>query len=157
TQPLLAWADLDGDGIRDAVWLDAGTGQIEVSATPVLGSVLHVDYSLAIADTDPTHYLVAVADFDQDGSDEVLLMNTVAGTTSLLRYGIRDGSLGAPPALALMPVSITTASQLRVGDFNGDGLPDVAAWDNAGGFTLTLYTGSEASDQLIYVSDEGSN
>jgi hypothetical protein len=90
-------------------------------------------------------WTVAVADFNGDGIPDLALADydaartgTGAGVSILLGNG--DGSFQAP----ISYVFGASEPYLAVGDFNGDGHPDlaVAGWDNSGQWTVSVLLGN---------------
>ncbi|MFT3699463.1 MAG: VCBS repeat-containing protein [Kofleriaceae bacterium] len=156
--------DLDGDHVVDIAWngdngavriaRGHGDGTFEdpvdlISATTLNGAfptLVASEHGLVGARGDTvfivdsgvvTHWSVAVtglgiqsiasADLDHDGTDEVILgIADGAGAWSVTTYR----KTGAP--IASRPVA--SASRLFVGDLDGDGAPEVIAWD-----TLALH------------------
>ncbi len=71
---------------------------------------------------------IALYDFNADGKLDLILAGIIPGGGVAIALGNGDGTFEPP-----VPFTITTSDQLytySVGDFNGDGIPDVAA----GGF-----------------------
>lgn len=66
---------------------------------------------------------IAIADVNHDGSPDLLVLNTVAQTMSVL---LGDGHGQFHAAAAAPCATGTSPNDLAVADFNGDGHPDVA-------------------------------
>ena len=86
---------------------------------------------------------VAVADFNGDGHPDLVVANSAssivarktAGTISIL-LGVGDGTFGAQTQIdigagASPPAVLPVPSAVAVGDFNGDGIQDIAVTDSA--------------------------
>jgi uncharacterized repeat protein (TIGR01451 family) len=122
----LALGDLNGDGTPDVM-----IGAASPSVTVMLGDGAGGLYA-------PTSYPlsggfgstiggVAVADFNDDGNQDVL---TPGGNSDVsLWLGDGTGALG-PSTLYPGFVCCSSQSSLTAGDLNGDGLPDIAAADD---------------------------
>lgn len=87
-----------------------------------------------------------VADLNGDGRDDVAFAVSVSGvSTAVAMLSQPDGSLGAPMAFAggegLM-VGVEVPLDLAVGDFNGDGHPDIAVLNGNGvAYTVAILRG----------------
>jgi len=119
---LLAVRDFNGDGIPDLasgydVFLGRGDGTFAVSPLP---SSSYVPNS------------VAVGDFDGDGISDLAITSsegggTLAGGAVTILSGRGDGTF----AVRSTPSALTAPGYVVAGDFNGDGLPDLAVIDTA--------------------------
>lgn len=113
--------DFNGDGKLDLVTLNFDNGgQISVylgKGDGTFETALNTPVSAAFSE-------VVVADFNHDGNADVAVQGFV-----LLGNG--DGTFQSPIAAAVGPVSV-------VGDFNGDGIPDLAS---SSGTTTTVLLG----------------
>jgi RHS repeat-associated protein len=142
------YADMNGDGLGDCV--TGSSKGILVSANlgrATGGRHLLDERSLAFAAIpfDGEHDLLQSGDLDADGKDEILAYHRNAlGTDELtiLRLGPKD-------TLEVFPEGLHARSSL--GDFDGDGLLDLASWSN-GLFTVDRGTG-ETFDRVSAVYD----
>ncbi|MGA2737761.1 MAG: VCBS repeat-containing protein [Bryobacteraceae bacterium] len=122
----VAVADLNGDGYLDAVV--AGTGENERGYVSVLlgkgGGVFQEQIEL---DTGLSPTCVAIADVNGDGKPDLVIATTLdapqGGVSIMLGNG--DGTFQAPVTYAAGGIH-GAGNNLAVGDFNGDGKPDVA-------------------------------
>ena len=81
---------------------------------------------------------LAIADFNRDGNIDVAFANysTTSGTGVFVEAGSGDGSLSFENAAFLNTSGGTTV--VAVGDFNGDGWPDIVSADSLGN-TVTVF------------------
>jgi len=77
-------------------------------------------------------YLVAVGDFNGDGTPDVAVADNFSNTVSIL-LGTGTGSFGAASSFTVG----TSPQSVAVGDFNGDGSADLAA-ANGGSNTVSI-------------------
>src|SRR4051812_34965611 len=115
-------ADLNEDGIPDVV---LGSNQVSIylgnaNGTYTQGATISVQQA-------PTTYPIVTADFNGDGIADLAVplygLNDVA-----ILLGKGDGTFDAP-IMASVPGS-NFIKQIVVGDFNGDGIPDLALIDS---------------------------
>ena len=121
SQAIPLWVDMDGDGAPEPLWISpAGPWTLTLGegGVPVLTDVdAPLGTMTPAGQSDP---VAAVADFDDDGADEILVINRAMvllrpdGPTTLVRESAPLPTL--PGASAL---------DAAVGDLNGDGLPDL--------------------------------
>jgi FG-GAP-like repeat len=113
-------ADFNGDGNLDLA-VDNGNGPVAI----LLGNgdgTFQQPITLSFAGGG-----FAVADFNGDSKLDLLTAEPAGGGDEILALGNGDGTFQAPLTYLLGPVPQTTVSGQTVGDFNGDGAPDLAA------------------------------
>ena len=110
-------ADLNGDGIPDAVTADFANDSVSV----LLGNGDGTFQAATQYAVDAGPIQVLVLDVNQDGIPDIVTVNETAGTISVL-LGKGDGTFEAQQSFSAgsAPVAIVA------GDFNGDGIPDLA-------------------------------
>jgi hypothetical protein len=116
----VAVADLNNDGKPDLVVIDGAAGQ----GTTLLGvgdGSFRSQQTFTFA-PDRGIEAVAVADLNNDGKPDLVLIDPDAGKVSLLMGG-GDGSFQPQQTFAFAPDRGTQA--VSVGDLNGDGRPDL--------------------------------
>ena len=137
TQPVsIVVGDFNGDGIQDLATANFGIGTVTVllgngsgGFTPAAGGPFTVG-------TNPQS--VAVGDFNGDGIEDLATANFGAGTVTVLLANGSGGFTAAtdsPFTVGSSPYSVV------VGDFNGDGIPDLAT-ANSGGNNVTVLLGN---------------
>jgi FG-GAP-like repeat len=135
-------ADLNGDGAIDLVAIDTNLDTVDVFLGNRDGT-FGVARSVSLA-TDPYFPDAGVvADFNGDGYLDLAVAETnfPNGQVSV-ELGRGDGSFQAPVVSPLAIQAINNNDAMRVGDFNGDGRPDLAiALDYLAGFQILLGNG----------------
>ncbi len=138
-----AAADFNGDGIADIATINsAGTSnsvtnvKVHVNRTPVGGDAIVFDAPLVLPYT-PNGLMgslleIVVADFNLDGRPDIALGTQSPNAIVVYMNQTRKGS--SNPAFS-GPVQVGGTSypySMIAADFNGDGLPDIAATTNLG-------------------------
>lgn len=131
---LLGVADVDGSGKADVLaWNGMGLELLVDPGFTGNGLVHPVGpcSSLAVVDG-PT-----LVDLDADGRLDVLVPNSTSGGWELLLIrGLGNGAFAAPRLLGYF--AATWRNKYRVGDFDGNGEPDVACTDGTNLFMPTV-------------------
>ncbi len=123
-------ADLDGDGLLDAVTTNGQNGSINVLLGMGDGAI-RASNGVEVG-TNP--YGVAVADFDGDGKPDIVTSNNGSNDVSVL-HGNGNGTFAPHRTFAVGREPV----YLVVGDWNKDGKPDIAvalAGENAIGLLM---------------------
>jgi hypothetical protein len=114
--------DLNGDGIPDLV---LGSNVVSIylgkaDGTYTEGATISVQQA-------PTSYPIVSPDFNGDGIPDLAVPLYGSNDIAIL-LGKGDGTF-AEPVLASVPGSSVDIEQIVAGDFNGDGIPDLAVID----------------------------
>jgi uncharacterized protein (TIGR03437 family) len=127
-----AVGDFNGDGIQDLVTADHDDGAVTVLLGNGKGGFTLAAGSPFAAGTGPAS--VAVGDFNGDGNQDLAIANEYSGTVTVLLGNGAGGFTAAPGS----PVAAGSAPySIAVGDFNGDGVQDLAVAD-ANGFANSV-------------------
>lgn len=132
----LVAGDFNGDGWVDLAVANYGDGTVTILLGNGDGIFTQAAGSPITVGTEPRS--VATADFNGDGIEDLAVANYGDGTVTIL-LGKGDGSFaqasGSPVSAGITPFSVAP------GDFNGDGVPDLAL-ANGSSDTVTILLGS---------------
>ncbi|AHG87626.1 hypothetical protein J421_0089 [Gemmatirosa kalamazoonensis] len=122
TWSIVGAGDVSGDGIDDIYWQNAPTNSLvawRLDANDALSA------SVPLASYAPAPWkVVAVADFDRNGSADLLWRNATSG--DLVLWRMNGAALSSSAAVGSVPTAWQVAA---IGDLDGDGTPDVF-WQN---------------------------
>lgn len=138
-------ADFNRDGITDLVTANKWSSSVSVLMGAGSGGVGNGTFLPAVHfPTGGYPFQIVVEDFDRDGIlDLAVSLNSLPAICLLPgrgRGGVGSGFFGPPIHLPLFSPS----TGLERGDFNGDGILDLVATENAAG-TIALYLGTGSS------------
>ncbi len=154
--------DFNGDGLLDlvvAVWGSSGAGNT-ISVLLNAGDGTFGVPTTYAAGGGPVS--VSVADFNGDGLLDFAVANSIDGTIAVL-LNIGGGQYGAPTIYDSDVASGLSFEsypiELAVGDFNGDGRPDIAVVNkNLGTLSVRLNQGGGAfPTEVDYITGSGGN
>ena len=132
----VAVRDFNGDGIPDIVTANAGSNSVTILLGNGAGGFSAAAGSPFAVGTNPSS--VAVGDFNGDGIPDLVTANYAGDTVTIL---LGNGSGGFSAATG-SPFSVgTNPVWFAVGDFNGDGIPDLAT-ANGGSNNVTVLLGN---------------
>jgi len=119
-------SDFNGDGKADlAVVNNLGSANVSI----LLGNGDGTFAPAASPATGTNPYSAAVGDFNGDGKADLAVANFSSNTVSIL-LGNGDGTFAPAPGSA--PVTGNNPTSVAVGDFNGDGVADLAVANYTG-------------------------
>jgi hypothetical protein len=134
----MAVGDFNGDGKPDLAVTNQFMNAVTVLLGDGAGGFTPASGSPFATGTSPAS--VAVGDFNGDGKPDLAIANSADGTVTVLSG---NGSGGFTPATGSPFTTGTSPASLAVGDFNGDGRPDLAV-ANAASNDLTVLLGNVA-------------
>jgi len=135
--------DFNGDGILDIAMVNADL--VVVNGSPIVcillgngnGTFTQAVYSQA---TTVSPSSITVGDFNGDGILDLAVVSDVSYGTMAILLGNGNGSFTQAPVsvatVGLNPISVA------VGDFNGDGIPDIAVANDYYDGTVTILLGN---------------
>lgn len=130
----IATGDFDGDGKVDLAVTNGASTTIRIllgggnGAFTTIGSIIPVGNSPVA---------IATGDFDKDGKTDLVVVNNLSNSITILR-GAGNGTFSEA---ADSPISVGTGPDgVAVGDFNGDGILDLAV-ANFGSSTVSILIG----------------
>ena len=140
----IAVGDFNGDGIPDLAVTNLCGGDPDCisggSITILLGNGDGTFTPVTISPaTGWEPVSIAVGDFNGDGMQDLAVANNGSNTVTIL-LGNGEGAFRALPGPVLSSRFFNLPSYIVAGDFNGDGVPDLAV-TNAGSNTVTVLLG----------------
>ncbi len=125
--------DIDGDGNADMVVANNASNTISVYRnTSTTGAITSGSFGspVTFATGSGPGYL-KTADLDADGKPEIIVANTTSGTISVFKNTASSGSISSSSLATKVDFSAgTSAFDVAVSDFDGDGKPDLAVTNN---------------------------
>ena len=140
TPVAIAVGDVNGDGILDLAVANLGSSTITLLLGNAAGGFTAATGGLIVTGSAPRS--IAMGDFNGDGNLDIVTANSGSNNITVLLGNGSGGfapALGSPFAAGSAPWSIVT------GDFNGDGMADLAVANNgSNNVTILLGTGGGA-------------
>ena len=125
--------DLDGDGDLDVAVTCNASAQLKILRNN--GGTLSVSSTIAVGQLPES---VVALDVDQDGDLDLAVSNLSNRTISILQ---NDGT-GTYTATSTLPLQIGFVYDLATGDFNKDGIPDLAVGNSNFPNQVMIYVGN---------------
>ncbi len=132
----IAVGDFNNDGNLDYVVASLNSAIATIMLGSGNGTFTAVTTGGAPYSVNPNPEGAVVADFNGDGNLDIAFANSAGnGVTILLGNGDGTFTPAANPAVSF-------AAAITVGDFNGDGIPDLAVSNNGSGYAVTILLGN---------------
>jgi hypothetical protein len=140
-----ASGDLNGDGLLDLAVGGTGSGLYVLygQADGGLTEPLYEEYG--------TGYGLAIADIDGDGLADLVATDFYA---LAIYYSLPGGGMSAPTYVAVSSPGGFQVTGVGVGDFNGDGLPDLV-WSASGSAGMVMNLGGGNFGQPVALPAQG--
>jgi Pro-kumamolisin, activation domain/FG-GAP-like repeat len=128
-------ADFNSDGVPDLIWQKTSTGQVNVNYYGGAGGATLIGYAVlnSGAGTAGWH-VVGAADFDGNGTPDLLWQNTATGQVNVNYY---SGSLLTGYAVLNNGGGTAGWTVAGAADFDGNGVPDLV-WQNTSSAQVTV-------------------
>jgi hypothetical protein len=126
----LAVGDFNNDGKLDLAVLNAGNG-VTSTVSIFLGTGTGTFTAKPSLDTGAFPIDIRAVDFDKNGNLDLVVANSGNGGVGTVQAFAGNGDGTFTPTFTSNDPSITASiASMAVGDFDGDGFPDVAVWAN---------------------------
>ncbi|HEY1024867.1 MAG TPA: Calx-beta domain-containing protein [Sphingobacteriaceae bacterium] len=138
--------DFDGDGKPDLAIPNFSANTVSIYRNNSTGSLISFDSAVDFStEVNPTG--VAVADFDGDGKNDLVVLNSGSNSLSAFKNNSDKGNISF-----LRQATYKTGSGPSgpaTGDLNGDGKPDLAV-ANFSSNTVSIFMNSSGSDSVAF-------
>jgi hypothetical protein len=129
---VVAVADQNGDGTPDLIWQNSSTGQVNVNYYGGPGGATLTGYAVMNSGAGTAGWrVVADADFDQNGTPDLVWQNQSTGQVNVNYYGGGGGATLIGYAVLNSGAGTAGWSVVGAADWNADGVPDLV-WQNNG-------------------------
>jgi hypothetical protein len=121
-------ADMDGNGVPDLIWQNDTTKQVTVNYYGGAGGAVYQGWNYLNSAGVPGWSVVGVADFDQNGTPDLVWQNLSTNQVTVNYYGGAGGAVYQGWAY-LNATGVPGWTVVGARDINGDGVPDLI-WEN---------------------------
>jgi hypothetical protein len=121
-------ADMNGDGVPDLIWQNTTTTQVVVHYYGGAGGAVYQGWAYLDTVGAAGWTVVAVADFDGNGTPDLVWQNTATTEVVVHYYGGTGGAVYQ--GWAYLEAGAAGWAVVGASDFDGNGVPDLV-WQNA--------------------------
>jgi hypothetical protein len=148
----VATGDVDGDGHADVIIRNGTTGEVAVYLMAANGLSVKAFFSLTNPGT--AYQVITTADFNHDGTDDIVLQNTTNGVVSVWLMRSGAGTISSGYALQAPDPSYRVICS---GDVDADGWPDLILQNTSTNAVVVWRTqnGSVVAGQTINTPASG--
>ncbi len=148
----IAAADFNGDGHLDLAVTDASRNEVQILLGNGDGTFQAPRRSAA-----GNPVAVAVGDFNGDGIPDLAVVTSSSNSSGFVSVLLGNGDGSFQPARTISFGALHAPVSVAVGDFNGDGTPDLAAsvYSNSGSFVSVLLGNGDGSFQPAHTFATG--
>lgn len=132
----VAVGDLDGDGKPDLAVANCGGGNSVFHNTTAMGTTT-ASFSAKVDLAGAAPSSLAIADFNGDSKPDLAVANLDQHTVSVLLNTTTTGAT-TPTFSAAVDFATAGSSAVAIGDFNGDGKPDLAVSNGGQSSTVSI-------------------
>jgi hypothetical protein len=144
---VVAAADFDGNGVPDLVWQDQTTGQVNVNYYGGSGGASIIGSAILNSGAGTSGWkVVAAADFDGNGTPDLVWQDQTTGQVNVNYYGGVGGANLTGWAMLNSGAGTSGWKVVGAADFNGTGVPGLI-WQNqtTGQVNVNYYGGSRGA------------
>ena len=127
---VVAVADMNGDGVPDLIWQNSASGQVNVNYYGGAGGAVLTGFAVLNSGAGTAGWrVVTAADFDGNGTPDLVWQNVGTGQVNVNYYGGTGGASLIGWAVLNSGAGTAGWSLAGAADMNADGVPDLI-WEN---------------------------
>lgn len=144
----ITWADIDGDGKLDMIVANSNSANVSVyrntGSTGTIAFAAKIDFTTAASPL-----ALFAADIDGDGLIDIVTANSTANSISVLKNTSTAGSISFASKIDFTTAS--TPGSITGGDFDGDGLIDIAV-ANRSSNSVSVFRNTTSAGAISFAS-----
>jgi RHS repeat-associated protein len=147
---LVAAADFDGNGVPDLVYQNQSTGQVNVDYYGGAGGATFIGWACLSCGINLTGWqAVAAADFDGNGTPDLIYRNQTTGQVNVDYYGGAGGATFLGYACLSCGIDTSGWTVVAAADFDGNGVPDLVYQNQSTGQVNVDYYGGSGGATFL--------